>query len=120
MAVVAGAVDRPWMLPLPSTRTIIAMTALASLATALAYVIFFRILTVSGPANVMLVTLLIPISGVALGALVLGETVQSRHIIGAAVIASGLLVIDGRVLGPGRVGAANGTSPAPPRERQVP
>ncbi len=117
MAILAGSVDRPWMLPMPSTRTIIAMTALASLATALAYVIFFRILAVSGPANVMLVTLLIPISGVALGALVLGETVQQRHIMGAAVIASGLLLIDGRLFGLGQAKAANRTNPAPARRQ---
>lgn len=110
MAAIAGLVDRPWALPVPSARTICAMIALAALATALAYAIFFRILSVSGPANVMLVTLLIPISGIALGALVLGETVLPRHIIGAAVIASGLLVIDGRLF---RLGRAIGDSGTP-------
>jgi drug/metabolite transporter (DMT)-like permease len=61
--------------------------------------VFFRILAVSGPTNVMLVTLLIPISGVALGSIVLGETVHWRQVLGAVVIASGLVVIDGRVVG---------------------
>ena len=74
------------------------MLGLAALSTALAYVIFFRILAVSGPIAVMLVTLLIPISGIGLGVLVLGETLSWRHIAGALVIASGLLVIDGRLL----------------------
>ena len=98
MAIIASAVERPWTLPLPSGRTVWAMIALASLSTALAYAIFFRILAVSGPMNVMLVTLLIPISGVALGWLALDETVLDRHVLGALVIASGLLVIDGRLL----------------------
>ncbi len=98
MALIAGVIEQPWMLPVPSGRTVLAMVGLAALSTALAYAIFFRILAVSGPTNVMLVTLLIPISGVALGHLVLGEAVLWRHIIGALVIASGLLVIDGRVL----------------------
>ena len=53
----------------------------------------------SGPTNVMLVTLLIPVSGISLGVLVLGETLLARHITGALVIGAGLLVIDGRVLG---------------------
>ncbi len=98
MAVIAGVADRPWVLPWPSHRTLLAMVGLAVLSTALAYAIFFRILAVSGSTNVMLVTLLIPISGIALGHLVLGEVVLWRHIIGALVIASGLLLIDGRVL----------------------
>ena len=97
MALVASLVDRPWTLALPSQRTVLAMLGLASLSTALAYVLFFRILAVSGPTNVMLVTLLIPISGVALGALVLGETVHWRQVLGATIIASGLIVIDGRL-----------------------
>lgn len=78
--------------------TIAAMIGLAALSTALAYVIFFRILAVSGAIAVMLVTLLIPISGLALGVAVLGEPLIWRHIVGALVIGSGLLVIDGRVL----------------------
>jgi drug/metabolite transporter (DMT)-like permease len=98
MALLAGAIDRPWTLPPPSPRTLLAMLGLAALSTALAYAVFFRILAVSGPTNVMLVTLLIPISGVALGTLVLGETVHWRQVLGALVIASGLVVIDGRAV----------------------
>lgn len=98
MAVVAGVADQPWLLAAPSLRTTLAMSGLAALSTALAYVIFFRILAVSGPTNVMLVTLLIPISGVTLGWAVLGEPIVARHLTGAAVIALGLIVIDGRLL----------------------
>jgi drug/metabolite transporter (DMT)-like permease len=61
--------------------------------------VFFQILRRSGPSNVMLVTLLIPVTAILLGYLVLGETVSAREIIGAAVIGSALLLIDGRVLG---------------------
>ncbi|MEZ5851191.1 MAG: DMT family transporter [Hyphomicrobiaceae bacterium] len=98
LAVLAGVVDRPWTLAMPSRTTILALVALAALSTAVAYIVFFRILSVSGPTNAMLVTLLIPISGVALGALVLHERVAARHIVGAVVIALGLVAIDGRPL----------------------
>lgn len=98
LAVIAALFDRPWTLAMPSVHTLVSLVVLALASTALAYVIFFRILAVSGPTNVMLVTLLIPISGIALGALVLGEAILARHILGALVIASGLLVIDGRLL----------------------
>ena len=47
----------------------------------------------------MLVTLLIPVSATALGALVLGERLAAKQIAGALVIASALLVIDGRIFG---------------------
>lgn len=102
LGVLAALVDQPWTLSWPSTRTVLALIGLAVLATSLAYVIFYRILSVSGPTNVMLVTLLLPITGIGLGVSVLGETLETRHIIGALVIASGLLVIDGRLFGAGR------------------
>lgn len=94
----AAVIDQPWRLPVPSPRTLAALLGLAALSTALAYVIFYRILSVSGPTNVMLVTLLIPVTAIGLGVSVLGETLLMRHIIGALIIASGLLVIDGRIL----------------------
>jgi len=46
----------------------------------------------------MLVTLLIPVTAILLGVLVLGEPLTAREIAGALVIASALLVIDGRAL----------------------
>jgi drug/metabolite transporter (DMT)-like permease len=98
MAVIAGIVDRPWQLALPGTSAWLAVIGLAALSTALAYIVFFQILRRSGATNVMLVTLLIPLTAILLGALVLGETISAREIIGAVVIGSALLVIDGRVL----------------------
>jgi len=98
MAVIAGVVDQPWQLPLPGPTTWLAVTGLAALSTALAYIVFFQILRRSGATNVMLVTLLIPLTAILLGALVLGETISAREILGACVIGSALLVMDGRVL----------------------
>jgi drug/metabolite transporter (DMT)-like permease len=71
---------------------------LAALSTALAYIVFFQILRRSGATNVMLVTLLIPVTAIVLGYLVLGEQISPREIVGALVIGSALLLIDGRVL----------------------
>jgi drug/metabolite transporter (DMT)-like permease len=98
MAVVAAAVERPWQLPLPGVATWLAIIGSAALSTALAYIIFFRILRRSGSTNVMLVTLLIPVTAILLGYLVLGEAISLREIVGAVVIGSALLIIDGRVL----------------------
>ena len=98
MAIVAAAVERPWQLPLPGVATWLAIVGSAALSTALAYIIFFRILRRAGSTNVMLVTLLIPVTAILLGYLVLGETISLREIVGAVVIGSALLIIDGRVL----------------------
>ncbi|GIQ73299.1 DMT family transporter [Bradyrhizobium sp. RD5-C2] len=98
MAVVAGVAERPWLLPIPHLTTWLAVLGLAVLSTALAYIVFFQILQRSGATNVMLVTLLLPVTAMLLGYLVLGEPVAPREVIGALVIASALLLIDGRVL----------------------
>jgi drug/metabolite transporter (DMT)-like permease len=98
MMLVAGFFDRPWTLPMPGVTTWLAVLGLAALSTALAYIVFFQILRRSGATNVMLVTLLIPVTAILLGSLVLGERISLREIAGALVIGSALLVIDGRVL----------------------
>ena len=98
MTIVAGVVDRPWQLPVPSAATWLAVIGLAALSTALAYIVFFQILRRSGATNVMLVTLLIPVTAILLGYFALAEEVSPREIIGALVIGSALLLIDGRVL----------------------
>jgi drug/metabolite transporter (DMT)-like permease len=96
---IAGLVDRFWELPAPSGTALAAVLGLAVVSTALAYIVFFRISATAGPTNVMLVTLLIPVTATVLGALVLGERLAPNQIAGGLVIASGLVVIDGRLLG---------------------
>lgn len=98
MLPVALVVDRPWTLAAPSAEAWMALFGLAFLATALAYVIFFRILATAGATNLMLVTFLIPVSAILLGALVLGEVLAPKHFAGMALIAVGLAAIDGRLL----------------------
>lgn len=98
MAIVAGATEQPWRLPMPDIATWLALLGLAGLSTALAYIVFFHIIRRSGATNVMLVTLLIPVTAILLGWLVLDEPISVREIAGAIVIASALIVIDGRAL----------------------
>ncbi len=95
---ITAAVDQFWQLPVPSLGTIGAVLGMAVFATALAYIVFFRISASAGPQNVMLVTLLIPVSTTTLGVTFLGETLTANQVLGALVIAFGLLVTDGRLL----------------------
>ena len=99
MVSLAAAFEQFWTLPVPSLATWASLLCLAALATALAYLVFFQILVRSGASNVMLVTLLVPVSAIALGVMVLGEPLRMQEIIGALVICSALLIIDGRVFG---------------------
>ncbi len=92
------ALDRPWTLPLPGAAPLLAVAAIATLSTALAYLIYFRLLARAGATNLSLVTFLIPVSAVALGVVVLGEQVLPRHLGGFLLIAAGLLAMDGRVV----------------------
>jgi len=98
MTVIVAVFERPWRLPMPGATTWLALIGLAALSTALAYIVFFQILRRSGSTNVMLVTLLIPVTAILLGHLVLGESISLREMIGALVIGSALLLIDGRLL----------------------
>lgn len=90
-------IDKPWTLPIPSVPTIAAIVAIALISTALAYIIFFRILASAGATNLMLVTFLIPVSAILLGWLFLGEVLAMQHFIGMATIVAGLVLIDGRL-----------------------
>ncbi len=97
LAPLAFAVDRPWSLPGPTAATFAAIIALAALSTAFAYIVYFRILAGAGATNVVLVTLLAPITSIALGAAVLGEQLGPRQFAGLFLIAAGIAFIDGRL-----------------------
>ena len=90
--------ERPWTLDVPPLPVIGALAGLALLSTALAYLIYFRLLATAGAVNIMLVTLLIPVSAILLGVVFLGEVLAVKQVAGMALIAVGLAVIDGRVL----------------------
>jgi drug/metabolite transporter (DMT)-like permease len=95
----ALAVDQPWTLPPPGLGAWGALIGIGVLSTALAYVLYFHILAAAGATNLLLVTFLIPVSAIILGALVLGERLEPKHFGGMALIGVGLALIDGRVLG---------------------
>jgi len=88
---------RPWTLAMPGAATWGAVLGVGLLSTALAYVLYFRILAAAGATNLLLVTFLIPISAILLGVFVLGETLLPRHLAGMALIGVGLAFIDGRL-----------------------
>lgn len=83
---VALVLDQPWQLGPVSLITWGALPGVALLSTALAYVIYFRILSTAGVTNLLLVTFLIPASAILLGSVVLGEQLEIKHFAGMALI----------------------------------
>jgi drug/metabolite transporter (DMT)-like permease len=73
----------------------IAYYALA--ATALAYLLYYRVLGMAGSSHLMLVTLLVAPVAILLGAWLRDETLRPAAYSGFALLALGLLVLDGRI-----------------------
>ncbi len=90
-------VDTPWMLEAPGIRPVLAILGIAALSTALAYLLFFRLLASAGATNLSLATFLIPVSATVLGVVFLDERLLPQHFAGFALICLGLVAIDGRV-----------------------
>lgn len=97
MLPVALYVDAPWRLPLPGMPAVIAVLFLAILASGVAYILYFRLLASAGATNLLLVTFLVPVSAIILGAIFLAETLSLNQITGMLLIAAGLAAIDGRI-----------------------
>lgn len=70
----------------PTTEAVAALLALALLSTTFASLIYFRLIARAGATKAMAVTFLIPVSGVFLGALVLGEPVGPGLLAGLVTI----------------------------------
>jgi drug/metabolite transporter (DMT)-like permease len=102
-------IDKPWTysasVPLGSW---LAIAGLGIFATALAYVLFFRILRTAGATNVSLVTLLIPVWAILFnatirqGTIAVWETITLAQWLGMALIALGLAVLNKWIPLPGQ------------------
>jgi drug/metabolite transporter (DMT)-like permease len=83
------AVDRPWTLT-PSTASILALLGLSVFSTALAFVIYFRLVhTLGSVGTTAQAYLRVPI-GVGIGIMFLGETMTSTAWIGLACVIGGV------------------------------
>ncbi|MEP0232174.1 DMT family transporter [Roseibium sp.] len=72
--------------------------ALGLVATAAAYLIYFRVLADAGATDASLVTLIVPATAILFGAIVLDESLTGFQIGGLGLLLLGLLVLDGRIL----------------------
>ena len=84
----------PWSF---QSSTLWAILTLALACTAIAYILFFRILAAGGATNISLVTLLVPVSAIILGSVFLNESLTSGQYVGMLLVVAGLIAIDGRI-----------------------
>ncbi len=80
---------------MPSTWGAIGYYAL--IATAFAYLLYYRVLAMAGSGNLLLCTLLIAPVAIILGAVVRDESLTPNAYVGFAALALGLLILDGRL-----------------------
>lgn len=84
-----------WPAQMPGARAWWAVTVVGVLCTALAYVLYFRLIEKSGPARALTVTFLVPVFAVLYGVLFLGEAVTPWMLLCAGVIVCGTALSTG-------------------------
>jgi drug/metabolite transporter (DMT)-like permease len=72
-----------------------AIVLLALFCTAVAYILYFRIIERAGPARAVAVTFLIPVFGVAYGTILLGEKITLTMVVCGAIIILGTALSTG-------------------------
>jgi drug/metabolite transporter (DMT)-like permease len=93
----AGPAVLLWPSAQPSARAWASLAGLAILCTGVAYVLYFRLIARLGAAKAITVTFLIPVFGIAWGALFLGERVSGGMVMGCLVILLGTALVTGLV-----------------------
>lgn len=78
-------------------QTWFAIVYYAMIATAFAYLLYYRVLAMAGSGNLMLCTLLVAPVAIVLGTVFLNEALPLRGYVGFAMIALGLIILDGRL-----------------------
>jgi drug/metabolite transporter (DMT)-like permease len=79
----------------PSTVVALSMLGLAFLSTAVAYLIYFRLIENVGPTSTVTVTLLVPVFGLLFGVFLLDEPFGSGTLAGLGIILLSVVLITG-------------------------
>jgi drug/metabolite transporter (DMT)-like permease len=95
-AVLALALERPFGLAIEPVG-FLAVVWLGLLGSGVAYLLFFRLLARWGATRTSLVAYLLPVVGLVLGALVLGEPVDARLLLGTALVIAGIAIVNARL-----------------------
>jgi len=89
----------PAVVSLPEVRTTAAVTlsvlGLALLSTAVAYLLYFRLIENVGPTSTVTVTLLVPVFGLLFGVVLLREPFGLGTLVGLGIILSSVVLVTG-------------------------
>jgi drug/metabolite transporter (DMT)-like permease len=95
VTVLAFIFEKPFEAPI-TLETGFAVLWIGLFGSGLAYLVFFRLLRAWGATRTSLVAYVLPIVGIALGALVLREPIDAGLIVGTALIIGGIFVVNSR------------------------
>jgi drug/metabolite transporter (DMT)-like permease len=76
-------------------RGVLAMIALGTMSTAVAYILYFRLIASAGPTNTSAVTLIVPVFGTLWSWIFRGESLTWGAGLGAMIIAAGVALVTG-------------------------
>jgi drug/metabolite transporter (DMT)-like permease len=93
--VLALLTEHPWTAT-PDTQAVFAILWLGILGSGFAYLFVFRLFARWGATRTTLVAYVIPVVGIALGYLVLGEPIDGRIVIGTALVIAGIGLVNSR------------------------
>ncbi|MGM9480423.1 DMT family transporter [Roseateles sp. NT4] len=93
------ALPAAWLWPAQAPGTVAWSSAfgLAALCTALAYILYFRLMSRVGPTNAVSVTFLIPLFAILWGAIFLQEAITAQMVAGGAIVLVGIALALGLV-----------------------
>lgn len=88
-------VDRPFSMPMPSWAALGSLLVLGVFGTAVAFIVYYRLIEATNPTYVSTVTYMLPVVGVILGVTVLNEQLAWNAYVGCALILSGVMIVNG-------------------------
>ena len=80
----------------PDPQAVFAIVWLGLIGSGLAYILYFRLLSRWGATRTSMVAYLLPVVGIGLGFLVLGETIDGRLILGTVLVIAGVGLVNSR------------------------
>lgn len=84
-----------WVTGQPTVDGVLSMLALGAVGTGIAYVMYYRVIAIAGSPIASTVTYITPVVGVAIGVMLLGETLTWHEPVGAAIVIFGAYIAQG-------------------------
>jgi drug/metabolite transporter (DMT)-like permease len=87
-------IDRPFQTVTPAPEAVFAVVWLGLLGSGVAYLCYFTILQLWGATRTSTVAYLLPVWGIVLGAIVLGDPITANRILGTALVIGGIAIVN--------------------------